>query len=518
MANVATLTAKMAFDVSQFQRGVSVVVSGVSRMEGGIAGVAKMFAGGAAGALVFTGAMKAVSTSLNLVATAADKAVDAFVFGAKLASEAELAEVGFKVMIGSAERARKLMKDLESFAIQTPFAMGGLQEATKTLLGSGFSDTQVIPTLKTLGNVVGGNVEKLQHLVLVFGQIQARGKLTADNFRQITEAGINMRRELADEVGVAITDLDKAMERGEISFAEFRNALIEVSDTRFGGRLDAESKTAIGALNRIREVSGGIMKDIAKGFAEKFDTSGWMNDFAGFLEYVRATWVPALTAGLVAVMKSMADMFDGMRNELAIMARMTQTMSKTLAEMMRPKDTHIPGVKLGDAGLSSAFSLQAQLAGNVAKQLEKPGGMRQILADARKAMQSLAPDSEEPKGMRKSIDWLSKLEDLTSEPLAMMGDKLSGTLDGIGTFFKNTFMQRGEGDQRSQQFQPTQSLRAGSAEAFSAMIRNMYKTPEAKEELKALHAIEKATSKTASAIERAVSGGITGLLDSLGSG
>jgi hypothetical protein len=139
--NVATLTAKMAFDVSNFQRGVGLVVAGVGKVEGGIGTLTAAFASGAAGGLAFAGATKIISAGLNVLTTAANEAIEAISFGAKLAAEAELAEVGFGVMIGSAKRAKQLMKELETFAIQTPFSMSGLQEATKTLLGSGFSET-----------------------------------------------------------------------------------------------------------------------------------------------------------------------------------------------------------------------------------------------------------------------------------------------------------------------------------------------------------------------------------------
>jgi tape measure domain-containing protein len=496
MANVATLTAKMAFDVSNFQRGVGLVVAGVGKVEGGIGTLTAAFASGAAGGLAFAGATKIISAGLNVLTTAANEAIEAISFGAKLAAEAELAEVGFGVMIGSAKRAKQLMKELETFAIQTPFSMSGLQEATKTLLGSGFSETQVIPTLKTLGNVVGGNVEKLQHLVLVFGQIQARGKLTADNFRQVTEAGINMRQALADEVGVSVANLDKAMERGEISFSEFRNALIEVSESRFGGRLDAEANTAIGAINRINEVGGGILKDLAAGLGEAFGTTGLLNDFAGFLEYVRGELVPGITDAFVFMGRVIVNVFDNVFKLLGTQLEQAGTALAMLAGTGGLGGLTIPAGKAGIA------------LGGLGANLRK-SSMSKELSGLLKELGNLKPRGKPAEGLKKSLDFFGELDKMTRGPLATarnvgrsIANPFMDMFGGLEATLTKAFTLRG--GERPEEFKPTGAIQVGSAEAMSAIVRNLIGATKDSPEVKELRAMHKGLTTAIKAVETAI--------------
>jgi tape measure domain-containing protein len=509
MANVATLTAKMAFDVSNFQRGVGVVTSGIQRIEqGGLGTLAGVFSAGAVAGLGFAAAMKVVHSSINLVAAATDKAIDAMAFGVKLAAEAELAEVGFGVMIGSAKRAKQLMKDLEAFAIKTPFGMTGVQEATKTLLGAGFADSQIIPTLKTLGDLSGGSAEKLSHLAIVFGQIQARGKLTADNFRQITEAGINMRQALADEVGVSVANLDKAMEQGKISFAAFRNALIEVSETRFGGRLDAEANTAIGAFNRIGEVSSGILKDIAKGVGEAFGTNGLLNDMAGFLEYVRTELVPGITKSFVFMGRVIINVFDNVFRLLGTQLEQAGTALAMLAGTGGLGGFTIPAGKAGFA-----------LAG-LGKNLQK-SSMSNEFGALLKELGNLAPKGKPVEGLKKTFNFFGELDKLTSGKLAMgrnLGRSIltpfADAFGGASSALSRAFTMRG-GETKSG-FSPTGAIQVGSAEAMSAIVRNIMGGEKRKEELTVLKSIAGATSKTAESIEAALRNATAGVISVFG--
>ena len=83
----------------------------------------------------------------------------------------------FTVMTGSADRANSVIQEISEFAAETPFDKLGLAGAAKTLMAFGLEAESVVPTLKMLGDVAGGDQNKLNSLALVFGQIQSTGKL-----------------------------------------------------------------------------------------------------------------------------------------------------------------------------------------------------------------------------------------------------------------------------------------------------------------------------------------------------
>jgi phage tail tape-measure protein len=55
----------------------------------------------------------------------------------KNAADFEKQQVAFETMLGSAEKASALLKDLVAFSAKTPFQLPGLQDAAKRLLGFG---------------------------------------------------------------------------------------------------------------------------------------------------------------------------------------------------------------------------------------------------------------------------------------------------------------------------------------------------------------------------------------------
>lgn len=67
-----------------------------------------------------------------------------------LASNLEQAKISFTTMLGSAQAAGKMLKDLSDFAKQTPFELVGIRENAKQLLAMGVAQENIIPTMKAL--------------------------------------------------------------------------------------------------------------------------------------------------------------------------------------------------------------------------------------------------------------------------------------------------------------------------------------------------------------------------------
>jgi tape measure domain-containing protein len=182
--------------------------------------------------------------------------------GLKTAMGLEQAEVGFSTMLGSAEKARKFIGDLQKFAAATPFEFPELVGSAQQFLAMGFAAKDVIPMLTAVGDAVaamGGSAENVDSVTRAFSQMQAKGKVASDELMQLTEQGIPALQILADSYGVSTTQMQQMIEKGQVLSAKAIPALIKglESGTKhvkgFGGMMEAQSGTIAGKWSTLMD-------------------------------------------------------------------------------------------------------------------------------------------------------------------------------------------------------------------------------------------------------------------------
>ena len=95
----------------------------------------------------------------------------------KAAGDFEQVEIAFETMLGSAEKAKDLLKDITQFAAKSPFSLKGIVASSKSLLAFKFSQEEIIKTMTNLGNIAAGiGRDKLPTLVRAYGKIRVKGK------------------------------------------------------------------------------------------------------------------------------------------------------------------------------------------------------------------------------------------------------------------------------------------------------------------------------------------------------
>ncbi|MFH5187676.1 tape measure protein [Paenibacillus sp. TAB 01] len=183
-----------------------------------------------------------------LAATAAMGAVGAGAVGLGVKTNAGMETAGrsFDILLGSASKAQVMVSDLQKLATQSPFEFAGLQDAAKTLIGMGFSGDKVVPMLHSLGDAVaavGGDTEQMKGIALAIGQIQSKGKLSAEEVNQLAERGVPAWQLLAKEMGKSTGELMNLAANGELLSDQVIPALMKGLDSRFGGSMEAMSDT-----------------------------------------------------------------------------------------------------------------------------------------------------------------------------------------------------------------------------------------------------------------------------------
>lgn len=173
----------------------------------------------------------------------------------KLAAEVEDTAASFKVMVGDAEKAKKLFAEIRDFAAKTPLTTRDLSAAGQTLLGFGTGADQIVPTLRVLGDLAQGDNEKLKGLAVVYGQVRAAGKLNGQDFNQFINQGVALGAELAKVLNVSESEVKSLMEAGRIGFPDLQRAMAGMTSEggKFFGLMDERSKTLSGLLSSLKD-------------------------------------------------------------------------------------------------------------------------------------------------------------------------------------------------------------------------------------------------------------------------
>lgn len=244
----------------------------------------------------------------------------------KLAGDAEQTQVAFTTLLGSGEKAKAFLTDLQKFAANTPFEFNGLADSAKRLLAFGFSAQQIIPMMTAIGDAVGslgGGKDVLDGITTALGQIQAKGKVSAEEMAQMAERGIPVWDMLAKKIGVSIPEAMKLAEDGAISATQAIPAILLGMQERFGGGMAAQSKTLMGMWSNTMDtlsqagiragqaIADGLdLKTKLAGFnawvaqvpdmLAKLDLKQWAADNSTAITVVSGALIGALVPALIA--------------------------------------------------------------------------------------------------------------------------------------------------------------------------------------------------------------------------
>lgn len=181
----------------------------------------------------------------------------------KVSSQFEQLNVAFEVLAGQ-QAGQQLVKDLTDLANVTPMTTQGLANNARLLLAFGEASQNVTSDLKLLGDISGGNQEKMDSLTLVFAQAGSAGRLMGQDLLQMVNAGFNPLQIISEKTGKSMSELRKEMEQGKISFAMIKQAMIDATSEggRFYGMMEKQSQTLEGRLSTLSDKLQLISKDI----------------------------------------------------------------------------------------------------------------------------------------------------------------------------------------------------------------------------------------------------------------
>lgn len=175
-------------------------------------------------------------------------------------------QTSFEVLLGSAERARAMLQDLSRFAATTPFELPGLIKASQQLLAFGVAGDDVLPMLRSIGDAAAASPDGMEQAVgritRAIGQMLAKGKITAEEMMQLTEAGVPAWQLLADQMGKSVADVMAEAQRGTLVADQAITTLLAGMDKKYGGMMAKQSQTFGGLWSTMKDNAAAALREI----------------------------------------------------------------------------------------------------------------------------------------------------------------------------------------------------------------------------------------------------------------
>lgn len=170
------------------------------------------------------------------------------------AMEFENQTIALETMIGSAKKAKDLLKEINQMAVKTPFEYKDLVEYSKILVAAGIEVKNITPLIKILGDVAAGvGTEKMPFIVNAFRDIVTKGRLTGEELRQL--GSTPLLGQLATDLGTSKANIRALSEQGKISSQDVVNAFYNMTASGgiFYNMSAKQAQTTSGKISNLKD-------------------------------------------------------------------------------------------------------------------------------------------------------------------------------------------------------------------------------------------------------------------------
>jgi len=181
--------------------------------------------------------------------------------------------------------AQELIKWVEDLAIASPFDLKGVTIALRTALAYGMNlDMAKRLTRATIdfSAASGLSSETLTRIARAMGQVQGKGRLMAEEVRQMADAGLPVLQIMADAYGLTTIEIQGLMRKGLIPAHDAIEAITASLEGDFAGAAERQLATWAGIRNSMGDIKTMGLARIFVGIADAFKPF-----FSTFIEFMR---------------------------------------------------------------------------------------------------------------------------------------------------------------------------------------------------------------------------------------
>ena len=298
--------------------------------------------------------------------------------------------ISFRVMTGSAQTGQELTDAIIKLGAETPMTAQQLSKAAQLLLSFGESAENIIPDLKLLGDITGGEVNRFNQLSLAFAQVGANGKLMGQDLLQMVNAGFNPLQIMSQTTGKSMGQLRKEMEEGRISFQMVAQAMKDAAGEggRYFGLMEQQSQSLNGRLSTLGDTWEQVAKSIGDVFAPAAKTA--VNALITLGENVQKTieWLKSEQSTLVGLKESWDKYWASKRKSNASLVFTVEPyLNKQRAQKQIQSALNQSGANTGFNATVLSSPASSGSSANVSKQKDAYEKLQQAVQNARREVE-----------------------------------------------------------------------------------------------------------------------------------
>jgi tape measure domain-containing protein len=201
-------------------------------------------------------------------------------FGVRAYARIEQQQVAFETLLGSQDKANRLMKQMKSFANVTPFQFGDVADSAKLLLAGGWKQDAIIPTLTKIGDAASAVSVPIDRVLMQLTQMKATKAMNWADMRVLSQTGLPVLDILGKKLGKTGEQIREIMSNpGGGSWLAQQGGIEKLIDglgERYKGMMARQAGTLAGLWSTMKDTFsnnlGDAMAPIADGFIKPFLT------------------------------------------------------------------------------------------------------------------------------------------------------------------------------------------------------------------------------------------------------
>lgn len=247
--NVGELYAKLSVDSKGFDKGLG-------QAESRFGGMAKTIGGMAVGMVA------GLTTALAGATTAV------MGFGVKFNAQMEQSAVAWETLLGGADEAQKMLKDISDFTKSTPFDTENVDMMAKYMHNAGLEGEALFNQLMKNADVASAfaiPASEAKEFTRQMSQVQQAGVAYTEDLNILADRGIPIFKAIADEQGIMVADVKKMASEGKITSDIYMTAFNNIAKGVEGASAK-QSKTLNGMISTLKDNLAILSGEISKPF------------------------------------------------------------------------------------------------------------------------------------------------------------------------------------------------------------------------------------------------------------